>query len=338
MSELLTRNIVSVAPTRKSVAVLFINITKFQRGGIVSNNPDNKPIGVVIAKFQVAKLHLGHIHLISHVRERHKDVLILIGYYPGVRNKRYQLKVDERIAMVEQTFLGQNFTVMQLRDNPISSVLWSEALDALIQEKFPGRKAVLYGSRDSFIPYYSGIFPTAEVAPVYDDSGTQWRAATEFPHSEDARRAIIWDQEHRPPFIYSTADLAIVDSKNRKVLLIGKKIHDGKLSFVGGHVDKTDATAEDTARREAEEEILDLRFGILVYVGSITIDDPRYKGTDDGVMTTFFVAEYIKGDPRPGDSDADSVQWVSYDDLLDILVPWHQPLGKLLLRKLEPTL
>lgn len=293
-------------------------------------NISGKPVGVVIAKFQVPQLHLGHIHLVSHVRERHEDVLILIGYYPGVRNKKYQLTVGERIAMVEQTFLGQGFTVLPLIDNPLSSKKWSEDLDVLIKKTFPGRDAVLHGSRDSFIPYYSGVFQTAEVAPVYEDSGTLWRAATEFPHSVDARRAIIWDQEHRPPFIYATSDLAVVDRENKRVLLIGKKAHGGLLSFVGGHAEKSDGSAAKTARREADEEIPGTRIGGMVYVDSITIDDPRYKGTPDGVMTTFFWTPYLSGIPVPGD-DADSVHWVDYDKLVDSLVPWHRPLGEVLL-------
>lgn len=290
----------------------------------------SKPIGVVIAKFQVPQLHLGHLHLITHVRERHEDVLILIGYYPGVRNKKYQLRVDERVVMVKQSLAGQKFTVLPLRDNPLSSEKWSKGLDALIAETFPGRDAVLYGSRDSFIPYYSGGSPTVEVTPIFNDSGTQWRADTEFPHSVDARKAIIWDQEHRPPFIYSAADIAIVDCKKRQVLLIGKEIHDGKLSFPGGHVEKTDGSALVTAKREAGEEVPGAKFEELFYLGSIIIDDPRYRGTSDGVMTTFYFAPYLEGEPSPGD-DADSVYWVSFNDLLGSLVPWHQPLGKLLL-------
>lgn len=293
----------------------------------------SKPVGVVIAKFQVPQLHLGHLHLITHVRERHEDVLILIGYYPGVRNKKYQLSVDERVVMVKQSLAGQKFTILPLRDNPLSCERWSEGLDALIKKTFPGRDAILYGSRDSFIgSYTTKMFPTVEVAPIYNDSGTQWRADTEFPHSVDARKAIIWDQEHRPPFIYSAADIAIVDCKKRQVLLIGKEIHDGKLSFPGGHVEKADGSPLVTAKREAEEEVPGAKFEELFYLGSVIIDDPRYRGTSDGVMTTFYFAPYLGGDARPDLSEVDSVHWVSFDDLLDRLVPWHQPLGKILLQ------
>lgn len=293
-----------------------------------------KTVGVVIAKFQVPQLHLGHLHLITHVRERHEDVLILIGYYPGVRNKKYQLSVQERVVMVKQSLAGQKFIILPLRDNPLSSEKWSEGLDALIKKTFPGRDAILYGSRDSFIPYYSGKFQTIEVPPIYNDSGTQWRADTEFPHSVDARKAIIWDQEHRPPFIYSAADIAIVDFEKRKVLLIGKNIHDGKLSFPGGHVEKTDISADVTAKREAEEEVPGVMFGPLAYIASVIVDDPRYRGTQDGIMTNFFCAPYADGEPSHGD-DADSVHWVSFSELINLLTPWHQPLGELLLKKLR---
>ncbi len=296
---------------------------------------NQKPIGVIVARFQVADLHSGHKHLITHVIERHEDVLIVLGIRTGVRTKRDPLTFEERKFMIEQSIPEHKFVIIPHEDHPHSSDQWSKNLDELITKTFPNREAVLYGARNSFIPYYSTKkFKTEEVVPIYLDSGTEVRKSTIFPHTYEAREAIIWELENRHPFMYSTVDLAIVDKKFKRVLLIGKKSHDKKFSFVGGHVGKGDAHAINTVIRESGEEVPGVEIGEINYIDSIAIDDPRYKGTPDGVMTTFYVAKYLKGDPTPG-GDADFVKWVSYDELIDILVPWHKPLGELLLKKLN---
>lgn len=293
-----------------------------------------KAIGVIVARFQVAELHPGHIHLISHVLERHEEVVIVLGTRGGMRTPRDPLTFEERCEMIKQSLPEQHFTILQLNDHPESSKKWSENLDALLETIFPGRAAILYGARSSFIPHYlTKKFPTREVKPVHSCSGTQARKELKFSHTKEGRTAIIHLMENRPPLVYATADLAIVDKVNHRVLLIGKDAHNGKLSFAGGFADKKDGTALNTALREGMEELLGIGFGPLQYVNSIVIDDPRYRGTCDGVMTTFFMAEYLGGTPYPGD-DADSVQWVSFADLGESLVSWHQPLGKLLLEVL----
>lgn len=292
---------------------------------------DNKlaPIGVIVARFQVPKLHAGHIHLVSHVCEKHADVLIVLGYHGGVRTKLNPLTFEERRVMLGQTFPNQPFVIEKLQDHPYSSAAWSRNLDALVEEKFPGRSATLYGSRRSFIPYYSGKYLTVEVQPIFNNSGTATRQELAFPHTEDARAAIIWDQEHRRSYMYSTSDLAIVRSDTQEVLLGGKKSFDGLLSFIGGHAEKKDTGARSVATREGGEEVVGITIGDPVYVDSITINDPRYRGTEDGVMTNFYRAEYWGGQPKPSD-DITTVCWVPRHKLKDILVPWHQPLGDLL--------
>lgn len=296
-----------------------------------------KAIGVIVARFQVAELHPGHIHLISHVLERHEEVAIVLGTRGGMRTPRDPLTFEERVEMIKQSLPEQHFTILQLSDHPESSEKWARSLDALIETAFPGRAAILYGARDSFIPHYlTKKFPTREVKPVHSYSGTEVRKALKFSHTKEGRTAIIHLMEHRPPLVYATSDLAIVDKTNESVLLIGKNIHEGKLSFVGGFADKKDGTALCTAQREGMEEALGVGFGPLEYVDSVVIDDPRYRGTSDGVMTTFFMTGYRGGTPFPGD-DADFIRWVPYRELIESLVPWHRPLGELLLRKLGIT-
>lgn len=232
--------------------------------------------------------------------------------------------------MVRQAYPGDQLTIVPLRDHPLSNELWSRDLDAGIQVAFPGVPVTLYGSRQSFIPLYTGVHAVEEVPTSLPHNGTANRESITFPKTSEGRAALIYAQRERPSFMYATSDLAIIDRPNGRVLLIGKNAYGGYLSFAGGHAMKTDTDAAVVAGREGGEELLGVRFGPAMYVGTKTIDDPRYRGTDDGVMTTFFVAEYLGGEPSPGD-DANSVHWVGVADLLEKLTPWHRPLGRLLL-------
>lgn len=285
-------------------------------------------VGVIVARFQVPELHAGHRWLLSEVFKRHRAVLVVLGARKSVRSKLYPLTFEERDVMIRQAFPEQTFAVKPVYDHPFSQVEWSKQLDVLIRETFPGQEAILYGSRGSFIPKYAGAFPTCELVSTLPDSGTAHREALAFPHTRDARAAIIYEMQNRHPFMYSTSDLAIIDSAS-SVLLIGKKAHGKLLSFVGGHAEKTDAHGRMVAEREGGEEVLGIQMGEPVYIDTLTIDDPRYRGTPDGVMTTFYWARYKSGHASPG-SDADRVQWVERRDLEHRLVPWHKPLGKLL--------
>ena len=124
------------------------------------------PFGVIVLRVQVAKLHEGHKHLISQVSQLHRDVLIVIGVQnDGVRARRNELTFKERKYMVREMvrneFPNNNFIIRSLLDSPISYAEWSQRLDLLIKETFSNSPAVLYGSRDSFIPMYLFVrFPT----------------------------------------------------------------------------------------------------------------------------------------------------------------------------------
>jgi bifunctional NMN adenylyltransferase/nudix hydrolase len=230
--------------------------------------------------------------------------------------------------MVREYYPHPDVKIVPLRDHPHSNRLWSEQLDALIEESFPDMSAVLYGSRDSFIPLYTGHFPTHEVPQLSKINGTSVRSELSFPKSADARAAIIFAEQKRPAFTYATCDLAIRDPKTEMVLLTGKREHSGLLAFLGGHAEKSDGDARTTAMREQQEEVRGVTLSSPVYIGSEIIDDPRYKNSADSVMTTFFAADYEGGKPTPSD-DVHSVRWVHPRDFAQVLVPWHQKLGSL---------
>jgi bifunctional NMN adenylyltransferase/nudix hydrolase len=295
---------------------------------------NTKTVGFIVGRFQVHQLHPGHERLFRHTLERHERVIVLVGVTGGVPHKKCPLPFDIVKVMIEQTFCDykERLTILPIEDHPFSHVLWVHNVDRLLKQTVPGATFVGYGSRDSFLKEYAGIgeFETVRVPELPGFNGTDIRTAIDFPHSPAARQALIWYHATRHDFLYSTSDLAIVDLQARRVLLVGKSKWSDKRAFMGGHGEKTDLNARKTAVRERGEEIKGITIGELTHVDSIVVHDPRYRGTEDGNMTSFYWAEYLGGEPK-GDDDVETTHWVSFDQLLDTLVPWHLPLGRALL-------
>jgi bifunctional NMN adenylyltransferase/nudix hydrolase len=299
------------------------------------NKKDALSVGVIVARFQMDELHRGHKWLVEEVMSRHMKTLIVLGCSGTlVRTKKDPLHYSERKIMVEKTFPNApGLNIKPLDDHPFSHTIWSEQLDTLIRNEYPGLEPVIYGARDSIADPnckypYTGSFKKALLDSPFKMSGTEFRRAIEFPHTRDARAAIIYDQQYRYNYMFSTADLAIWDRRKDMVLLTGKNAHSGKLAFMGGHVEKADRNAYDTAVREGGEEIKGIELSTLTLLGNATIDDPRYRGTGDGVLTNFYVASYLRGEPIAAD-DVDYVEWVRPSDLIEKLVPWHAGLGQM---------
>ena len=292
-------------------------------------------VGVIVARFQVAQLHAGHQYLIQYVAERHKYVLIVLGSSGGLPTALNPLSFEMRQAMIREEFLSHSFSIIELRDHPVSNSAWSRELDTLIESAYPEHSAVLYGSRGSFVPLYTGKFPTEIVPPISDMSGTDQRAAVSITHSKEFRAGIIYSLTHRPPILYPTVDIAVFRRKGAEVLLMGRNREAGKLRFPGGFVDPSDESCEAAARRELGEEVPTIAVGPLVHVGSSTrISDGRYRGSSDGILTTLFAALHESGEPSASD-DVDYAVWVETNDLRnpDFLVDAHKPLAALLLAK-----
>ena len=111
----------------------------------------------------------------------------------------------------------------------------------------------------------------------------------------------------RYPTVFATVDVVIErDGK----LLLGRKTHQQKFRFVGGFADPAlDNSYEDAAKREAMEETC-LVVSAVKYLGSTRIDDPRYRGTEDCIITHLFLAEEWEGIPVVSDDIAE-LKWFS---------------------------
>lgn len=298
---------------------------------------EKTPIGVIIGRFQNYDLHEGHISLINDVCSRHKKVLILVGIRPGVLvTRRNPLDFYTRKLMIQEKF--PNVIILPLHDMPSDSD-WSKSVDEKIRETFGDHQgATLYGSRDAFIPFYSGCFPTIELENTIEISSTAIRdsASDDVRASSDFRRGVCYAAYNRHPVAYPTVDIVIFNSDKTNIIL-GRKKNDliGRLRFPGGFVDPSkDKDFFSATRREALEET-GLETDNLRYLGSLIIDDWRYKGEQDKIITTVVGCDVIFGAPRAGD-DLYSVGWYPINnDTRDLLLDQHkkifdlipQPLG-----------
>jgi bifunctional NMN adenylyltransferase/nudix hydrolase len=270
----------------------------------------NAEIGVVVARFQVHKLHEGHIKLIDTVIENHKKVIIFLGVPIIGNTKSNPLDYATREAMVKEVY--PNVIVLPLKDKR-SNEKWSNELDNLIQVPFGERSAlsaVLYGSRDSFIPYYSGKYPVVEFTTDIIYSGTEVRkqVSKQILLSTDFRAGIIHATYAARPVTYPTVDITVYNDKGQ--ILLAKKPNEPNYRFVGGFVDRTDESWEQAAKREFKEETgSNAEIDTPKYVCSSAIKDWRYANTESGIMTTLFISKFLWGRIEPSD-DIFSLHWV----------------------------
>ena len=286
-----------------------------------------KPVGVVIGRFQVPRLHKGHRHLLRYIEARHRDRLVLLGTNAALPTPKNPLSFALREHMIATMLPGT--PILALPDHP-SDAVWSETVDALIEGAFPSREAVLYGSRDSFLKEYSGKHTRVFIPPLASFSGSDVRTNIRMRHSEDFRRGVIYAHTKRSSRFYPTVDIAVLNPETEEVLLCAKLSDGEKMRFVGGFVDASDPSWEHAALRELAEETTLTDVSHLTYIGSTTIEDWRYKNTGDGITTTFFCVQYVSGTPEPRD-DIARLAWVPYARTSEVLAPGHAPLGDMLL-------
>lgn len=297
----------------------------------------SRKLGVIVARFQINMLTKGHKALITHVRNNSDGMLIVLGSPDVSFTDKNPLPYEVRVKMLSD--YGYKGPVTQVKDNRDDSQ-WSQDLDKAISDyvveaegKVGKMDVTLYGSRDSFIPTYTGIYNTEIFQPLADVSkvsATKQRKKiailNQHQNNSAFRRGIIYAVENRFPTAYPTIDIAVVDhlSINSNVLL-GRKPGRDKWCFVGGFVDPTDLSLEDAAKRELGEEITGISVTQPQYISSCKIDDFRYKGTKDGIMTSFFICRYLSGTPIAAD-DIEEVMWIPISHAQDFISPFHSPL------------
>lgn len=288
-------------------------------------------VGVIIGRFQVHELHEAHIDLINSVLSKHKKTIIFLGVSRVMGSRRNPLDFPTRKAMIEEKFGNRISAILPIHDNR-SDLDWSKEIDKRIKEVFPADKAILYGSRDSFIPHYKGQFETKELESKVFTSGTEVRknVSQEIIGSKEFRAGVIYSVYNTYPTVYSAVDVAILkeiikpsiehnylstdDLTISYELLLGKKPNEDKYRFIGGFVDISDDNDFAACRREAFEET-----GATVepyeFVISRQVDDWRYrKETDKKIMTRLYKARFISGPIEPNDDIAE-VKWFKLNEI-----------------------
>ncbi|GAA4327783.1 hypothetical protein GCM10023149_31410 [Mucilaginibacter gynuensis] len=268
--------------------------------------------GVIIARFQTPYLHEGHTRLINQVKESHSKLIIILGVSPimGSRKNPYDYYTREKMIKKDHP----EIIVLPVSDHP-SDKIWSDNLDSLLRGVFPAEQFCLYGSRDSFIPYYSGKCETVELPEHGDYNATELRKqfADKVFDSQDFRAGILYAYYNQYTKVYPTVDVAVFRD-NKTALLLGRKANSNKWRFVGGFADPEDAGYEAAAKRELGEECGDIETGEMQYETSARINDWRYRNEADKIITLLFSCEYTGGTPVAQD-DIVELQWFKLADL-----------------------
>src|SRR5579871_469366 len=211
-----------------------------------------KKIGVIIARFQSPYLHEGHKTLIQQVKKNHNKAVIVLGVSPVLASRKNPLDFHTRERMIKREY--SDIVVLPLSDHPLDTK-WSRNLDTLLSDSFPGAEFRLYGSRDSFIPHYSGRFETVELPETNSTSATLIREkiSDQVLDSQEFRIGIIYAYANTYLKVYATVDIAVFKD-NKTEILLGRKNIDNKWRLLGGFSDPTDESYEDAAKRELTEE------------------------------------------------------------------------------------
>lgn len=307
-------------------------------------------IGFVVGRFQNTKLHQGYLNLFKDLLETEEKFVIVMSQTQIMPTSRNPFTIEERVEILRKELLTHGlydrfltFLVVQDRS---SDELWSQELDEIIKTycKDQGFMNVptLYGSRDSFFPYYSGSLRNVEVetsVPLMSSTKCRedlHRSAEEHFGVESYYVGKIRALKQQFPKVYPCVDIAIICLGK---LLLGRKPHEKLFRFPGGFVDPTDSSYEDAALREAREECgASIELSYPRYVASLRVNDWRYKNEIDKIVSTLFVCHLLgNNEPIAGD-DLQEVKWFSIEDLKnnsDFILPGHRSLLDKLLASLS---
>lgn len=302
-------------------------------------NRMNPSYGVIVGRFQVHELHEGHMELFRAVMGRHNRVIVFVGTTPVGSTPRNPLDFITRKAMIQAKF--PNFTVLPLPDAN-GDYVWSRLLDTKIREVVEYGDVTLYGGRDSFMPHYKGDYKPVELNLIGTEGikGEDIRAklTNTILESSDFRAGVIYGTMNQRPRVITTVDVVIYYRGLRGPascdVWLGRKEHETKWRFVGGHAEVTSPTFEADVRAEAMEEA-NMDLSDLTYIGSTLVPDWRWANELSKIKTLIFMGQASSLACRAG-SDLANGQWFPLEDLTEeTFTPTHRPLWDIVRKHFE---
>jgi bifunctional NMN adenylyltransferase/nudix hydrolase len=248
------------------------------------------------------------------VCKNHKKVVLFLGVAEDPDPEVDPLDFATRKIMIQNDY--PSIIILPLKNNR-SDIKWSKNIDELINMSFGGSKALLYGSRDSFIPHYFGKNQTVELITDTNFSGTQVRKEIrrDVLGSSDYRAGVITGKGDRKPTAFNTVHIACVNSNNE--LLLTKQKDIDKWQFIGDFIDPKDESKELSVNRIFNDETNGCEISDLKYVCSQKLDDYRYRRSKDSLMTTLFSGTFLWGGVKSKDEDIE-LEWFSITELKNL--------------------
>ena len=296
-----------------------------------------KSYGVIVGRFQVHKLHAGHKKLIRTVKNKHNNVVIFLGCTKTPPNRHNPLDFDTRKAMLLAAY-PKDITVLPLQDKKTDEE-WSRELDDRIADIMNLGDVTLYGSRDSFVPHYSGRHKVVEleltVPKSISSTLSREQVTNEVIQSPQFRAGMIYAAGLHYPRCFPTVDIAVIHRTETEIMLmLGKRDNEPRLRFIGGFADVGDESYERTGIREVLEESNGVHVTNLHYIGSRLIDDWRYRDCEDKIKTIFYVGESMTMEGK-GSDDIAEIRWLPLSELRPTdFEPEHAKLFNMLMQYL----
>ncbi len=282
--------------------------------------------GILVGRFQFYEINDALRALIVSIAARHERLVIFLGSNPAPSDLN-PLEWPLRQEMLLEAFEDE-LEIQELPDVP-DDRNWSQELDRRIMELRPTLPVTIYGTIDGFVERYSGRYDT-EPLPIDPEDMPYALNVEGIRHLGSFRAGIMYATLRRFPTVYPTVDIAVF-SADYEQLLLARKEHEIRFRFPGGFTDPADESYEMAALRELAEECGELEVDELTYIGSCSVDDWRYRGSLDSIITHLYTCVLVSGNPAPND-DIVELRWFDVQKLkTEMLTPEHRPLLDLLL-------
>lgn len=305
--------------------------------GDLSKMSDIQKCGVIVGRFQVPMLTSGHAALIDHVLRNNDRIIIIIGENHVRLDTKDPLPKNQITNSIKEFMSKEHqnseYCIGSVKDQHTNEY-WSSLLDEQIKIKCGGLNLdiTLYGGRDSFLKSYLGKHKMEYFESGDPSSGTEIRNSiyslesfndfSDVSPQESFRMGIIKASSFLFPTSFQCVDIIAMVKETLEIVVIQKK--GSKFwQLPGGFVDVDDQSLEDAALRELKEETCLTGYNPC-YMTSHRIDDFRYRGRRDKIMSSLFFVHLEKDSiiKMQANDDAFSASLCSVRDIVSSKLPF----------------